>query len=99
MHSGERPTYRGKSNDSRVNMSKIEVDNSITFSNNYIFSFIFFEYALLIIYNCMDRTDKEMMDIADRMLQEMEKEYWQVQQHNGSVECPEEEEHEHGGYQ
>lgn len=47
----------------------------------------------------MDRTDQEMMDIADRMLQEMEKEYWQVQQHNASVECPEEEEHEHGGYQ
>lgn len=29
----------------------------------------------------------------------MEKEYWQVHQHNASVECPEEDEHDHGGYQ
>lgn len=42
-----------------------------------------------------EKTDQELLDIADRMLAKLEREYWEVQNQNfvmpGSVECPEEE--------
>lgn len=41
----------------------------------------------------MENTDKELLDIAEKMLAQLENDYWQTQQCNllPQVECPEEE--------
>ena len=41
----------------------------------------------------MEKTDQELIDIADKMLAQLENDYWQTQQFNlvPHVECPEEE--------
>lgn len=41
----------------------------------------------------MEKTDQELIDIADKLLAQMENDYWQTQQCNllPNVECPEEE--------
>jgi hypothetical protein len=49
----------------------------------------------------MEKTDQELIDIADKMLANLEKEYWDVQQHNINFDalCPENQESEHADYQ
>lgn len=46
-------------------------------------------------FEASDKTDQELLSIADRMLAKLEREYWEVQDQNfvmpSSVECPEEE--------